>query len=210
MKNPSYPKVKEAEDQEINLKQLFEQYAFYWKWFVISVLVCLSMALVYLRYAEQVYNVTAKILLQDEKQASGELAGLAELSALTGMGGGSSAFVADQMDIMLSRRILLKVVEANRLNFSYFKKGNLKTSEILESDSPVKLILLEPTHARLDSISYSFTFSKKGESYQIKDDDNEIREYKLGQKVQSPIGMIVLTPQKLEEEWENDLVISYQ
>src|SRR5690606_39381945 len=131
MKNASYPKVKESDEQEINLKQLFEQYAFYWKWFMVSVLACFFIAFVYLRYAEQVYNVTAKILLQDEKQASGELAGLAELSALTGMGGGSSAFVADQMDIMLSRRLLLKVVEANRLNVSYFKKGNLRTSEIL-------------------------------------------------------------------------------
>src|SRR5690606_31963768 len=128
MKNPSYPKVKEAEDQEINLKQLFEQYAFYWKWFVISVLVCLSMALVYLRYAEQVYNVTAKILLQDEKQASGELAGLAELSALTGMGSASSAFVADQMDVMKSRRIIRNVAELNRMNISYLRKGNVKTA----------------------------------------------------------------------------------
>src|SRR5690606_26358017 len=169
MKNASYPKVKESDEQEINLKQLFEQYAFYWKWFMVSILACFIIAFVYLRYADQIYNVTAKILLQDEKQASGELAGLAELSALTGMGSASSAFVADQMDVMKSRRILRKVVELNRLNISYFRKGNLKSSEVLEKGSPLKLMILEPAHVRLDSVSYTFTVSKSGEIFKLKD-----------------------------------------
>src|SRR5690606_15501969 len=131
MKNTAYSQVKESDEQELNIKQLFEQYAFYWRWFLVSIAVCLFIAFVYLRYAERIYNVNAKILLQDDKQASGELAGLAELSALTGMGSASSAFVADQIDVMKSRRILRKVVESNRLNISYFRKGNLKSSEIL-------------------------------------------------------------------------------
>ena len=78
MKNNAYPQVKESDEQELNLKQIFEQYAFYWKWFVISVFACLFIAFVYLRYAERVYNISAKILLQDEKQASGDMAGLSE------------------------------------------------------------------------------------------------------------------------------------
>src|SRR5690606_36365045 len=210
MKNASYPKVKESDEQEINLKQLFEQYAFYWKWFMVSVLACFFIAFVYLRYAEQIYNVTAKILLQDEKQASGELAGLAELSALTGMGSASSAFVADQMDVMKSRRILRKVVELNRLNISYFRKGNLKSSEVLEKGSPLKLMILEPAHVRLDSVSYTFTVSKSGEIFKLKDEKGEIQEYKLGQNINTPIGPITLVPQNNNTNWDNDLTITYQ
>src|SRR5690606_22285029 len=210
MKNNSYPQVKESDEQEINLKQLFEQYAFYWKWFVISEFACLSIAFIYLRYAQQIYNVTGKILLQDEKQASGELAGLAELSALTGMGSASSAFVADQMDVMKSRRILRKVVESNRLNVTYFRKGNLKSSEILEKDAPLKLMLLEPTNPRLDSVSYELTISKKGEIFNLRDEEHGIRDYSIGQKINSPIGVVTLTTQDIKEDWESDLVISYQ
>src|SRR5690606_28434412 len=108
-----------SKDQEINIKQLVEQYAFYWKWFVISVSLCLIAAFIYLRYAQRIYRVDAKTLLQDEKQASGDLAGLSELANMTGVGGSSLAFVNDQIEIIRSRRIMRKVVEANRLNLSY-------------------------------------------------------------------------------------------
>src|SRR5690606_32741333 len=121
----------EAEEHTINLRQLFEQYAYYWRWFVLSVLLCSAAAFVYLRYAERIYSITAKILLQDDKKASGELVGLSELSALTGMGSASSAFVSDQIEVMKSRRILRKVVELNALNIEYYSKGNVKSNEIL-------------------------------------------------------------------------------
>ena len=209
MKNPSYPKVKETEDQEINLKQLFEKYDFYWKWFIVSVIVCLLIAFVYLRYAERIYNVNAKILLQDEKQASGDMAGLAELSDLTGMGSSSGAFVNDQMEILRSRRLIRNVVETNRLNISYFAKGNIKTAEMLESQSPLKMMLLEPNHPRLDSVSYSFTVSKKGTHYQLKDESNGIRDYTLGSRIETPIGAISLMSQG-SKELAGELQISYR
>src|SRR5690606_23037853 len=102
-------KQMESQEQELNLKQLFEQYAYYWKWFVFSVFACLFIAFIYLRYAQKVYNINAQILLQDEKQASGDMAGLAELASFTGMGSSSAAFVNDQMEILRSRRLMRKV-----------------------------------------------------------------------------------------------------
>src|SRR5690606_4980245 len=121
----------ESKEQEINLKQIFEQYAYYWKWFIISVIVCLIAAFIYLRYADKIYNITAKILLQDENKATGELAALSELSSLTGIGGSGAAFVLDQIDVLKSRRLFQKVVEQNRLNIVYMNKGNVKSSEMI-------------------------------------------------------------------------------
>src|SRR5690606_11733689 len=121
------------EESEINLRQLFEQYAYFWKWFLFSVILCFSLAILYLRYAEKIYRVEAKILLQDEKQASGDLAGLAELASLaTGGGSQTSAFVTDQIDVIKSRRILRKVIESNKLNIVYHSQGKVKKSELLE------------------------------------------------------------------------------
>ena len=111
-----------SENQELNIKQLFEQYGYYWKWFILSSLICLSIAFIYLRYANKIYNVSAKILLQDENKAAGELAGLAELANLTN-GSPASAFVLDQIDVMKSRRIFEKVVEQNKLNINYQEWG---------------------------------------------------------------------------------------
>src|SRR5690606_4213356 len=209
MKNTPYPQVKESDDQELNLKQIFEQYAFYWKWFVVSVTVCLFAAFVYLRYAQKIYNTSAKILLQDEKQASGDMAGLAELATMTGMGSSSAAFVNDQMEVLRSRRLMRKVVDSNRLYLSYYMKGNIKSSEVLEKQSPLKVMLLEADQARLDSVVYTFTVSKKGDSYKIKDEQEGTRDYTLGSKLETPIGPVSLVPQESNTNWEGDLQISY-
>src|SRR5690606_7059027 len=142
------------EESDLNLRQLFEQYAYFWKWFIFSILVCLSVAIVYLRYAQKIYKVDAKILLQDEKQASGDLAGLSELASLTGGGSQTSAFVSDQIDVIKSRRILRKVIESNKLNIYYNSQGNVKNSELLERQSPIKIVLLDPNNKNLDSLSY--------------------------------------------------------
>src|SRR5690606_22147266 len=209
MKNTPYPQVKESDESELNLKQVFEQYAFYWKWFVISVFACLFVAFVYLRYAQKIYNTSAKILLQDEKQASGDMAGLSELATLTGMGSSSAAFVNDQMEVLRSRRLMRKVVDTNRLYLSYYMKGSVKSAEVLEAQSPLKMLLLEPDHARLDSVAYNFTVSKKGNTYKIKDEVEGTREYTLGSRFQTPIGPISLLPQENNELWEGELQISY-
>src|SRR5690606_18763450 len=100
MKNNAYPHTKQSDEQDLNLKQVFEQYVFYWKWVLISVVACVFIAFVYLRDAQKIYTTSAKILLQDEKRASGDMAGLAELATMTGMGGSSAAFVNDQMEVL--------------------------------------------------------------------------------------------------------------
>src|SRR5690606_334590 len=96
----------------------------------------------------------------------------------------------------------------NRLNTSYFAKGNVKTSELLETQSPVRLILLEPSHPRLDSIKYSLTIRRDHGAYIIEDEREGSREYSLGQKIASPIGPIMIIPQK-NKILESDLIISF-
>src|SRR5690606_8023772 len=127
--------------------------------------------------AQRIYNVNAKILLQDEKQASGEMAGLAELATLSGMGSSSAAFVNDQMEVLRSRRLMRKVVDTNRLYLSYYVKGNIRSAEVLEQHAPLKVMLLEPNHERLDSVDYTFTVSKHGNQYKIKDEEGGARAY---------------------------------
>src|SRR5690606_13715045 len=195
------------EEQEINIKQLFEQYSYYWKWFILSIIVCVIAAFFYLRYASKIYNVSAKILLQDESKAAGELAGLSELTSLGGIGSPTSAFVSDQIDVMKSRRIFLKVVTQNKLNISYYSKGNVKSSEMLEEQSPIRLVLLEPNNLKLDSIQYKLIVRRNGNNYGLEDEVYGRRNYVLGQRIQSPIGPIMILPQG-KREMDSDIIVS--
>jgi len=132
---------KEENKELINLRQLFEQYSYYWKWFILSVVIAFIGAFFYLRYAQSNYSVNAKILLKDEKSGSSELSGLSELAGLTGMKG-TPAFVSDQIDVFSSRRLMRKVVDANKLNIYYFNKGNFKTSEVMAKKAPFNVTLI--------------------------------------------------------------------
>src|SRR5690606_830787 len=92
---------------------------------------------------------------------------------------------------------------------SYYVKGSIKSSGVLEKHAPLKVLLLEPNHARLDSVAYTFTVSKKADTYKIKDEEEGSREYTLGSKIETPLGPISLVPQEGNNEWEGELQVSY-
>src|SRR5690606_28162764 len=108
----------------------------------------------------------------------GDLAGLSEITSLAGGGGSpSSAFILDQIDVIRSRRILSKVAISNKLNIIYNAKGKVIKSELLEKESPVKLVLLESNNPKLDSISYHLKIKVSGDKIKVSDNDQTIDNY---------------------------------
>lgn len=58
----------ETEDEKIDIQQLLFKYIIHWPWFVGAVLVCLIGAWIYLRMATPVYNISATVLIKDDKK----------------------------------------------------------------------------------------------------------------------------------------------
>src|SRR5690606_37544300 len=195
------------DESDLNLRQLFEQYAYFWKWFLFSIIVCVVISVIYLRYAEKIYKTDAKILLQDEKQASGDLAGLSELASLAGGGSQTSAFVSDQIDVIKSRRILRKVIETNKLNITYKSQGKVKSSELLEKQSPIKIVLLDPNNKNVDSVSYELNVEISEGKLKLSDNHQVIENYTFGKKFLTPIGAVMLVP-NASHKLENNIVIN--
>lgn len=181
-------------NQDIDIKQILEQYLYYWKWFVIAVIVTLCLAFVYLKFASPQYKVDAKILLEKEDKATGELSGLAELSTLTG-GSGQSAFVLDQIDVLKSRRLLRKVIERNNLQNTFYLKDNIKETEVLESDSPIKIVSASLKKGKdigafnIEILSSNtFSINEKG--------GVSLENQQFGKTIQTDLGTLVITPNK--------------
>ena len=66
------PKQEEVQkENNAGLTKAFFKYLRYWKWFVASVVVCLALAVFYLKTASPVYEVKAKILLNNEQKDQG-------------------------------------------------------------------------------------------------------------------------------------------
>src|SRR5690606_11882602 len=110
-------------------------------WFVLSVLYCVVMACLYLRYTTPVYQTTASIIIKDEKNggAMSELAAFEDLGLFNGMGTNS---LENEMGILRSKRLMTDVVKNLQLNVQYFVEGNVRTSE-LYGDKPLGVQILQ-------------------------------------------------------------------
>ncbi len=128
------------QNQEISLSEQIRPYLQKWWAFIVSVVLFVFLALLYLRYASDVYQADASILIKDTQAGSG----ISELGALgdIGMLGNNFNTVENEIEILTSRRLMSQVVADLNLNVKYFNEGNIKTSEIFQS-TPFEVVVVE-------------------------------------------------------------------
>ena len=72
-----------AEEQSsFNFQAIYTAVILNWKWFLLSVIICIGLGMLYLRYSTPVYNVTAKLLIKDDNSGNNKGGGLGGLQAL--------------------------------------------------------------------------------------------------------------------------------
>ena len=132
----------ETEDEKIDIQQLLFKYIIHWPWFVGAVLVCLIGAWIYLRMATPVYNISATVLIKDDKKGgnTGSMVGLEELG-LSGLIS-SSQNIDTELEVLRSKTLVKEVINLLNLYVSYtdedgFPSKNMyKTSPVLVSLTP--------------------------------------------------------------------------
>ena len=93
-----------------------------WKWFVLSILLCMGIAYTYLRYTTPVYQATAKVLINDDKDTRARRSSLN--TTTLGMMSNSQG-VENEMVIISSRSIALDVVKKLKLYTTYTHQGRI-------------------------------------------------------------------------------------
>ncbi|WP_299764722.1 tyrosine-protein kinase family protein [uncultured Dokdonia sp.] len=158
--------------EEINIKDQIQQYLQYWPWFILSLIICYSSAWFYLRYSTYSYVTEATILIKDDNNASLSEIAIFEDLGLTGSGLNVSEF-ENEIELLRSRSLLASVVENLNSNISYYKEGNIKTSEIYE-DLPFTIDIIDKSfindensttfyvEIQLDDNSFNFKEGEQG------------------------------------------------
>ena len=119
-----------------------------WHWFLLSLIICVSGALIYLRYAEPVYQVSARMLIKEDNNkrrssANQMLANVEDLGFLS-----NSAGIDNEVEVLQSRVLLRDVVKELKLYTEYHREGHLR-DVIAYRNHPV-VVDLDPRH--LDSL----------------------------------------------------------
>ncbi len=125
---------------------LFLKYLSFWKLFVISLFICIVIAVVYIKYSLPVYEIETSVLFQDSQKGSGSTAA----GAFDGMGLITQRNnVENEMEMLGSSLIADKVVRELQNYTSYTELrtifGLLKYKErvLYDNESPIHITLSE-------------------------------------------------------------------
>lgn len=140
MSDERYDDLFQAENEKpVDYKAIFFEYLMYWPWFVACLLVCMVGAWCYLRYQAPVYNINATVLIKqgDKNKPNGQNVSLAAMQDL-GMLSMANNF-DNEVEIIQSRTLLKKVVNALNLNITYTEKRTFGYPVQLYKNTPVQV-----------------------------------------------------------------------
>lgn len=141
MKENLYEDLYEEKEEKIDYQAILAQYMYRWPWFVASLLICLVGAWLYLHYTAPVYNITASVVIKDEKKGgAGSFSTLEDLGLMS-----SSQNIDNEIEVMRSKTLVRNVVTELKLYTTYLSKGSFNNSELYKS-SPV-LVGIPPHEA---------------------------------------------------------------
>lgn len=142
------PQLEQTSEEPLNLYALFFKFFAYWPWFIVSVVGCLLLAFIYLRYQTPVYNISASVLIKEQDARSKAMMGTnGALGALQDIGGFSMTSNFDnEIEILKSRTLIRKVVTDLNLYINTQQQRAFGYAPSLYKQSPV-IVSLTPEEA---------------------------------------------------------------
>lgn len=198
------PMNDEQDELTIDYRMLLHKCLKHWRWFVASVLACLILAFIYIRYTAPVYNVTAGVLIQQKDSKGGLGAALSggALGMLSGLGGVSlSSSFDNELEIMQSRTLLKKVVTDLGLYISTAQQRITGYNVPLYKTSPIQVYMSPEEATELESgVKIKTTYTPEGKltaqiEFELKEEEQEIEKTfdKLPAVFPTPVGVLSFT-----------------
>ena len=135
----------------IDFGSIFNKYKRYWWLFVLSLIACIGLATVFLKYSLPKYLVVSTILVDQDDDAGS--AGASLLKSLSIGGGGAS--VDDEVVVMGSQEICNKMVKELRINRLYYQRKSLLDRTELYKKTPIEI---DAPDEVFDTLSIGMTF----------------------------------------------------
>ena len=111
------------EEEDIDIKKIFFNYFSYWRWFVLSIVICLAASFIYLRYSPNIYETTSKIKILGEEDSF-------DLPLPDMLVGNAKVNLENEIAVLTSYPIFEKVVQDLQLNFMFKVVGKVRAREL--------------------------------------------------------------------------------
>ena len=133
-----------------------------WKWFALSLIICLGLASIYLRYTTPIYQAYAKLLIKEENNNRGRNSLLysSNLGVVS-----NSAGIDNEMEILKSSSIAIQAVKDLKLYTTYMSSGKV-TNRLMYKTQPIT-VDIDPVHLDMLNHSISMTITREGKNYHV-------------------------------------------
>lgn len=135
-----------------------------WKWFVLSLIICIGLAAVYLRYTTPIYQASAKLLIKDNNQDGGGRSANMLNSATLGMISNSNGF-DNELEILTSHSLAQQAVRDLKLYVNYYHVGKVK-DVLMYKTQPIN-VDVDPSHLERLNAPVDLKIERTGNSYHV-------------------------------------------
>ena len=139
----------EEQGSDFNYREILDAVILHWHWFAISIIGCLFIAFLYLRYKAPVYSTGAEVLIKEDDPYKSRMSGngLADFSQL-GILTNSNGF-DNEVEILSSKTLARRAVTNLKLYVRYAFDGTVRDEELYRT-SP---ILADMSSVDLDTLA---------------------------------------------------------
>lgn len=123
-------------EEDFNIQEILFRYLIHWPWFVGSVLFCVACAFGYLKLATPIYQVSATVLIKDDKKGGGSsMTSELEKMGLAGMVTSTNG-IDNEIEVLKSKSLAHEVVNQLNLFVTYHDEDEFPKKELYRT-SPV-------------------------------------------------------------------------
>lgn len=166
-KNLEMESIQENEEKSsFDFATIYTALILNWKWFVLSLIICMGAAHIYLRYATPIYQSAAKLLIKDDEGSGGSFKGGNSIMSATNLGIiSNSNGIDNEMEILKSRTLAQQTVYDLKLYVNYRHEGKLK-DHVLYGDQEVN-IDMDLEHLKKLNAPMNLKITREGRNYHV-------------------------------------------
>lgn len=188
--------VSEEQGSDFDYREIWTAVILHWHWFVISVVACLVVAFLYLRYTAPVYTTWTELLIKEDdpyarRMQGGSMLNLSQMGIMTNTNG-----FDNEVEILGSKTLAKRAVTGLKLYVTYAYEGTFRDKELyrnspLTADMAVADLDTLPGAVRMEVTMSSGEYLVKGEAAR-QPFETTVKEFPA--QIKTASGVVMLTP----------------
>ena len=192
-------------DDSLSLLDMLMLCLRHWPWFVLSLVLCMGLATLYLLRTPKTYTRTTSILVKSSGDKSNDIKLIEELGV-----NNITSDISDEIVAIHSPAVVYDLVKRLHLDFSYFRPGYFRDEPLYAETLPVEVEL----HDLDDNASASFRLTLDSNAKATLSDVilrgapiDGVYRLSLGKKHKSPLGAITIKPTIYYQQGEQQEIL---